>query len=449
MFKHKILVAVALYSTLLAAPAIAAEPLGSSWSDITKLPDFFTGEWESRQTFLNYPSNDPYTARAKAYISHYKPIQDIPFAGPNCKTPGMPTIERLGSPLKFFYQPGMIAIYIENSSMTRFIKLNGKHSARPNPSYLGESVGHFEGNTLVVDTTGFNNDILFQYGDLPGKGKGPFVQPSEAIFGPHGPNLRMVEKFRLIGPNTLEDKMTIYDSTVWKHPYVVKPVGIYKRLRGAAGWPHEWVCSTANIYPFEPGKDKTSFSEDPAKVLKRLMAASGERLVVPAGTHTHGATAKTTSTEAATPTYKPTIGDWIGVNAAVNSYTLGLEHHDAARFAKAFWPDATVTMEPVPGEKITVPYWKVEEGGPPKPVGGGPPVNAIGTNIAPWHLELAHDFKFLSPTRATDYGYFISVYPDLKTKITTVGLPGHYKDILEKRHGQWRILHRTTAIGVK
>lgn len=76
-------------------------------------------------------------------------------------------------------------------------------------------------------------------------------------------------------------------------------------------------------------------------------------------------------------------------------------------------------------------------------------VNAIGNGNPPWHLALSHHFEFQSATRATHYGYFLSVYPDLKTKQTIVGLPGHYDDILEKRNGEWRILQRTTVIGVK
>ena len=269
MIKHKTLLAVALYSAMFAMPA-GAQPLGSSWTDVAKLPDFFTGNWQSTTSFLDHPSNDPFTAQAKAHIAKYKPVQDIPFAGPSCSPPGMPIVQRLGSPLKFFYEPGMIAIYVENSSVTRFIKLNANHSAHPNPTYLGESVGHFEGNTLVVDTVGFVDGILFQYGDLPGHGKGPMVLPPEAVFGPHGPNLRMVERIRLLDPNTLEDKLTIYDNTVWTKPYVSTPVQIFKRNRGSAGWPHEWVCSTANIFPFDPAKDKTMLDEDPAKVLERL-----------------------------------------------------------------------------------------------------------------------------------------------------------------------------------
>ena len=48
MINHKTLLAVALCSALLALPAVAAAPLGSSWADVTKLPDFFTGNWQSR-----------------------------------------------------------------------------------------------------------------------------------------------------------------------------------------------------------------------------------------------------------------------------------------------------------------------------------------------------------------------------------------------------------------
>lgn len=265
--RKTLLSAAALCSALLASPAAAA-PVGSNWADVTKIPDFFTGNWQSVTTFLDNPTNTPLTPQAQAYIQRFKPIEDIPFAGPGCKTPGLPIVQRLGSPLKFFYEPGMIAIYIENTSMTRFIRLNSAHPARPNPTFLGDSVAHFEGDTLVVDSVGFD-DILFQYGDLPGKGTGRFVVPPEAIFGPHGPNLRMVERIRLIDPDTMEDQLTIYDDTVWKEPYVSKPVQIFKRNHGADGLPHEWVCNTADVLKFDPTENKT-IEEDPAAALKRL-----------------------------------------------------------------------------------------------------------------------------------------------------------------------------------
>jgi len=269
MTKRTTLLAAILFAAMPLSAALSA-PLGSTWDDVKKLPDFFTGNWQSTTWMLDNPTNTPYTAAAKKYIAHYKPIQDFPFAGADCKTPGMPIIQRAGSPLKFFYEPGLIAIYIENDSMTRFIRLNALHTARPNPTYLGESVAHFEGDTLVVDTVGFVDDIILQYGVLPGRNIGPMVQIPDSIFGPHGPRLRMVERIRLRDPDTLEDRLTVYDDTVWTKPYISMPVELFKRNRGDAGLPREWVCSAANdILTFDPKQNKT-IVEDPAAELKRL-----------------------------------------------------------------------------------------------------------------------------------------------------------------------------------
>ncbi|WP_408591003.1 hypothetical protein [Novosphingobium sp.] len=183
------------------------------------------------------------------------------------------------------------------------------------------------------------------------------------------------------------------------------------------------------------------------------------------------ATAQTPANGAAATAYAPTVDDWVGVNAAVDNYSLGLDLHDMARFDKAFWPEAKIIAQPEPGLSFAMPYRMAAEGpkgpppggipggpppgaapgGPPPGAPSGPPPggNAIGSNIAPWHLSLSHHFEFQSATHATHYGLFISVYPDLKTKVTTVGLPGHYEDILEKRKGEWRILERKTVIGAK
>lgn len=255
-------------STLSAPPGTTA--LGSNWADINKMPDFFSGNWQSVTSFLDREPKTPLTPKAKAYAEAFKPIEDIPFAGAGCKTPGMPTIQRLGSPLKFFYEPGLIAIYIENSSMTRFIRVNGKHPERPNPSYLGDSIGYFEGDTFVVESISFVDDILFQYANFPGKGTNRFVLPPESIFGPHGPNLRMVERMRLLDPDTLEIKLTIYDDTVWTEPYVANDQ-IFKRNSGDAGLPAEWVCGSSDADPleFDPDTNQTVI-EDPAVTLERL-----------------------------------------------------------------------------------------------------------------------------------------------------------------------------------
>lgn len=182
-------------------------------------------------------------------------------------------------------------------------------------------------------------------------------------------------------------------------------------------------------------------------MMKYLATTVGAFLLVAAG----GAYVQDATANAPTPSYKPTVDDWVGVNAAVNNYTLGLERHDSTRFDKAFWPEATVIAQPEPGKSFSMPYRQMLAG-PTKPPPGAPPMpkaNVIDSDIPPWHLAMSHHFEFQSPTRATHYGYFLVVYPDLKTKKTTVGLPGHYEDVLEKRNGEWRILQRTSVPGAK
>jgi hypothetical protein len=214
--------------------------------------------------------------------------------------------------------------------------------------------------------------------------------------------------------------------------------------------------------------------------MKYLAAVAGVCMMAASG----GVYAQSSTQSVAEVQYQPTVDDWVGVNAAVNNYTLGLELNDLARFEKAFWPEATVIVQPEPGVRFTMPFMAIAAGPqagpppgmppgpppgmppagaggmmpppgamppnmPPPPAAGAPMTNAIGNNLEPWHLSLSHAFEFQSPTRATHYGYFVSVYPDPKTKVTTVGLPGHYEDVLEKRNGEWRILQRTTVIGVK
>jgi hypothetical protein len=260
-----------------AADQSAAKPLGSSWTDIDKMPDFFTGNWQSVSSMVDGPTDVGYTDKAKEYIANYKPKADIQLANETCKTTGMPIVMRSSTPVKFMYEPGMIAIYLEHASQTRFIFLN-QEPVSTNPTYLGNSTGHFEGDTLVVESVGFVDDIVFQYGARRGAAKvtpGAFPEPgsegqsflSNVIFGPHGPNLRMVERMRLSEPDMLEIKTTIYDDTVFTTPYEVE-TRYWKRQTGKQGKPQEWVCTVAISYFDEKANVHKDLS--PEEVLKRL-----------------------------------------------------------------------------------------------------------------------------------------------------------------------------------
>jgi hypothetical protein len=244
-----------------AAVPQSKEEQATAWREIATLPDFWQGTWQSVSPIADdFPTPPDYTPSAVDYISNYKPVEDSPFA--NCKPLGLPFVMNIGGmPMKFFQSPGMIALYIESSGMTRFIHTDGRqHSERPNPTYLGESIGHWEGDTLVVDTTGFEPDTLFQLGrlDATTRAQGDPSPLSGVIFGPHGPNLRLVERMRLADFNTLETQTTIYDDTVFKRPYSLPP---RRYIRGIErrNEPQEWACTDNRDY-FDPATGKLEYN---------------------------------------------------------------------------------------------------------------------------------------------------------------------------------------------
>ena len=232
-----------------------------AWRDIAALPDLWQGTWQSVNPIADdFPVPADYTQSALDYIKGYKPVEDSPFA--NCKPLGLPFAMNIGGmPMKFFQSPGMIALYIESSGMTRFIHTDGRqHNDPPNPTFLGESIGHWEGTTRVVDTTGFVPDTLFQLGRLDAKSR-PQGDPSPlagVIFGPHGDTLRLVERMRLIDFKTLEIQTTIYDDSVFKKPYSL-PARRYLRGIERRNDPQEWACSDNRDY-FDPSTGKIEYN---------------------------------------------------------------------------------------------------------------------------------------------------------------------------------------------
>jgi len=95
-----------------------------------------------------------------------------------------------------------IVILLMEDHITRRIALNGQHPAHLAPTYLGDSIGHWEGDTLVVDTIGFRDDSWLDETGTPGD---------------H--NEHLIERFRKVdGGSKLEDQVTIEDPGVFSQP---------------------------------------------------------------------------------------------------------------------------------------------------------------------------------------------------------------------------------------
>jgi hypothetical protein len=210
MNRYRILIVV------LAAALFAADVVSAAKPD-------FSGTWErypdpyavfTENAFAKDPPapdggptlKQPYAREYKKFIQRKaeasrqgKPLAD---ASTRCLPEGVPTIMGAIYPIEILQTPQQIVVLAEFLTQTRRIYLNEKMPAFEDisPGYNGYSVGHWEGDTLVVQTIGVREDVRFY-----------------AI--PHSEQMKVTERFRLTGPNSLENQVTIDDPAFLAKPY--------------------------------------------------------------------------------------------------------------------------------------------------------------------------------------------------------------------------------------
>jgi hypothetical protein len=122
-----------------------------------------------------------------------------------CKSPGLP---RIGPPDKIVQRPGEVVFLYDDVSgaFWRIIPTDGRrHREDVDESYLGNAVGHWEGDTLVVETLGFNEDTWLT---------------DDGAF--HTTALRVVERLTRNG-GTMEWQATASDPAVLAEPWKLRP----------------------------------------------------------------------------------------------------------------------------------------------------------------------------------------------------------------------------------
>ena len=136
-------------------------------------------------------------------------------------TAGPPMLPVLYNNMKRIVQTDdTVVILVEMVHDARIVRMNQPHAPPEIRSWLGDSVGHWEGDTLVVDTTNFTDD------------------PS---FGAASRNLHVVERFTRLDADTLLYQFTVDDPAVWTAPW-----------SGEYVWPasndrvYEYACHEAN-----------------------------------------------------------------------------------------------------------------------------------------------------------------------------------------------------------
>src|SRR6185436_8652848 len=143
------------------APAAAAP---NPYADLAKLPDW-SGAWEPMRMARPAGEKRPeppkltpeYAPKYAAYQEKNRTTPGINFVSnvANCVPAGLPGSMQQPYPIEFLFTPGRVTIAIETYSVVRRVYTEGgAMPAEPDPSYQGTSIGHWEGDTLVVETTG-------------------------------------------------------------------------------------------------------------------------------------------------------------------------------------------------------------------------------------------------------------------------------------------------------
>ena len=130
------------------------------------------------------------------------------------------------TPVYFLQTPNEVVMIWMQDHQVRRIRLNEQHAPNPRSEWFGDSVGHYEGDTLVVDTIGLSPRTYV-----------------DNYFTPHTAELHVVERFRMIeGGRTLEVKVHVEDPGAFTMPW--NAVQLYRRMDN--GPMVETVCAENN-----------------------------------------------------------------------------------------------------------------------------------------------------------------------------------------------------------
>ena len=123
-----------------------------------------------------------------------------------CQPPAVPVSDLIPAPIKFVQTPGLMLMLYEGDTYFRQIYMDGrKHPVDPQPSWLGYSVGKWEGDWLVVDVIGLN-----EKGSL------------DAMGHFHSGAMHVTERFHRRDFGHMENQITIDDPKTFSKPVTIK-----------------------------------------------------------------------------------------------------------------------------------------------------------------------------------------------------------------------------------
>jgi hypothetical protein len=234
---------LALSISLAAAAASDSVPKG---------PGSLTGIWLNAQYrgSSSFPERDRVLRQADGQLPPLLPwaaellnkrIKDSEDGSPFASTlalclPGGIPLMLFGDdvPVQILESPGQLTMLFMEGNRFRVIPMNAGHPKDIDPSFMGDAVGRWEGDTLVVDNVGFKVRTTL-----------------DQIGMPHTEQLHVIERYRRVAKEQLEIRVTIEDPGAFTRPWEAK---VNYRLAPAGTRMIEDVCENNRNPPDEQGR---------------------------------------------------------------------------------------------------------------------------------------------------------------------------------------------------
>jgi hypothetical protein len=241
----KSLIRITLLAAILATPALMHAQMSGSQSPAAKSnspaaadPHNLSGMWEffagiPGQGIYATPSKDPppMTAWAKAKYAEAKPgYGPKAQAGGNdpilkCNPTGIPRILFFPQPFEIYQAPDRVFMFFEREHEWRQVWTDGRsHAKDAAPTWMGDSIGKWEGDTFVVDTIGLTEKSWLDfYGD------------------PHSDDIHLIERYKRADQDTLSLQLIVEDPKAYTATWV-GDTKLYKLLKGKKAYMDELPC---------------------------------------------------------------------------------------------------------------------------------------------------------------------------------------------------------------
>ena len=146
-----------------------------------------------------------------------------------CDPPGVMRLYQYPYEFLFIQTPDTVYILYEFSRVWRMIPLNKEHPKDPDATWMGDSVGKYEGGALVIDTVGFNDKTWI-----------------DQVGHPHSDALHLVERLRRVDAETLEVELSFDDPKAYTKPFSAK-----RSFTRSTSPPTEALCSASEMQAFQ------------------------------------------------------------------------------------------------------------------------------------------------------------------------------------------------------